>query len=268
MIAPHDHPRGLREIQAWLAGCIVDPSRLDSAGPAAVLGVPPSGDLAARLHAYADGYPARIHESLTEGFPAVMHLVGTGQAFALTQRYIVAHPPRSFNLNHAGSGLVEFLRQDALTASLPFLPDLAWLEWLLLRAFHAEEQAPLDPARIAQWDDGAWASARIRFQPAVAVISSEWPLRDLHDARATPLEEIDIEVRDRPDHVLIRRRGVAVHRDGINATEARVLRALLAGQTLGAVMQSLADHQQDADAIGGWFARWMQQGLIVDIGRI
>lgn len=265
MTAPPNHPRGLRETQQWLARCVLDATRLDAAADGDVLVSPPAGNLAARLHAYADGYPARIREALVESFPAVMHLVGQQQAAALTLRYIAAHPPHSFNLNHAGDALIAFLRDDQLATSFPFLPDLAALEWQVRCAFHAHELAPLDPAQLAGWDEDTWASARLRFQPAVAVVSSAWPVRDLHAARETPLDEIDIDLRDRPDHVLVRRHGLTVHCDSIDAAEARALGALLAGETLGDVMQQLADAEQHPDAIGAWFGKWMQLGLIVGV---
>ena len=217
------------------------------------------------MHAYADGYPARIREALAEAFPAVMHLIGPQPATALTARYIAAHPPQSFNLNHAGNALIDFLRSDELTASFPFLPDLAELESRMIGAFHAEELAPLDAALLAEWDDEMWSAARLRFQPAVAVVTSPWPVRDLHAARETPLDEIDIELRDRPNHVLVRRHGLAVHCDPIDPVEAGALAALLRGETLGDVMQQLADGENDADAVGAWFGRWMQLGLIVGV---
>jgi hypothetical protein len=263
MTAPSDHRHGLRETQEWLARRILDGGQLGSAADG-VLITPPDGNLAARLHAYADGYPARLREALSDTFPAVMHLIGEQQAIALTSRYIAAHPPRSFNLNHAGNALVDFLRDDDLTATLPFLPDLAALEWRMARAFHAEELPPLDPAQLAEWDPESWPSAVLRFQPAVAVVSSPWPLRALHAARDTPLEEIDLDLRDRPDDVLVRRHGLAVHCDGIEAAQAQALARLLAGETLGAVMQQLADRDHDPEAVGGWFSRWMQVGLIVE----
>jgi hypothetical protein len=265
MTAPHDHPRGLRETQQWLARCVLDAAHLEGAADTGVLVSPPAGSLAARLHAYADGYPARIRDALTEAFPAVMHLIGRQQATALTSRYVAAYPPRSFNLNQAGKDLVDFLASDELSAPFPFLPDLARLEWHMLRAFHAEELAPLDPAALAEWDDDAWEPARLHFQPAVAVVSSVWPVRDLHATRETPLDEIDIDLRDRPDHVLVRRHGLSVHCDSIEELEARALQALLAGETLGDVMQQLASAEHDSEAVGAWFGRWMQLGLLVTI---
>lgn len=267
MTVPPSHPRGLRETQEWLSRCILDEARLTAAPVDAVLAPPPSGDLAARLHAYADGYPARIHEALEETYPAVLHLIGHQTALELTRRYLAAHPPHSFNLNRAGDELVDFLRADVLTRSFPFLPDLALFELQMTQAFHAEQMPPLDPATLAELDEEAWGSAVLCFQPAVAVISSPWPLRELHATHETPLDEIDIDLRDRPDHVLIRRDGLAVHCDSLDLVEAPALAALVRGERLGAVMERLAASEHDPSAISTWFARWMQLGLITAVER-
>jgi hypothetical protein len=265
MPLPHERPRRLRDLQEWLAGRIVDPLRLD-AGPASdVLDDPPQGDLGIRLRVYADGYPARIRESLIESFPAVTHLIGERQTTELTARYLRSRPPLSFNLNHIGSQLAAFLRADPLTTSFPFLPDLATLEWHVMRAFHAAQLPPLDPTAFADWGNDDWETAGLRFQPAVAVVRSLWPLRDLHAAREIPVAQIDIDLVDRPENVLVRRHDLLVHCDAIDAREATALQALLSGATLGHVLAHLADCAGDPATVGAWFTRWMQLGLIVGV---
>src|SRR5262249_52105235 len=152
----------LREVQRGMGARIVDAQRLSTAAPEAAEA---ENWLAERLGVYAGGYPVRVQEALAETYPAVAHLVGDGAFAGLVRRFVAAVPLCSYNLNDAGVELPAFLRHDRLSVGLPFLPDLARLEWQLACAFHAHEQTPLDPSAVAAWSLDQWQQAVVRFQP-------------------------------------------------------------------------------------------------------
>ena len=256
-------PPTLRELQRWMAALILDPQRLETSSPEAITSLDREAALQ-RLHVYADGYPARIEESLAENFPALAHLTGAAAFHALTHRYLHAVVLPSYNLNDAGAALAAFLRADPLAAGLPFLSDLAELEWRVARAFHAAALPPLDPTRLTAWSADDWEHAVLRFQPAVALVSSAWPIRELWECQGTPIEAIDVDLNGRPDHVLVYRAGFAVHCLSLPAPEARALRDALAGRHLGELVERLAADDDDPDRVAAWFARWMQLGIVVD----
>lgn len=245
-----------------MAAQIVPLHTSDETAAPAVIAVPAGVQPAERLQVYVGGYPARIEEALADAFPAVAQVVGPGPFRQLTFRYAAATPLRSYNLNDAGADLPAFLSADELAADLPFLPDLAALEWRVARAFHAREEARLDPAPLAAWGLDEWERAGLRFQPAVSLVRSAWPVRDIWTCRQTPVAEIDLDVDDRPQNVLVRRAGREVRCDLADDAEADALAALLCGATLGATTQALATAGGDPAEVSTWFARWMREGLI------
>jgi putative DNA-binding protein len=249
-----------------MAGLIVDGAQLNALArepaPASWLTIPASDAGVERLRVYAGGYPVRVQEALAETYPAVAHLVGDGAFAGLVRRFAAVVPLHSYNLNDAGLELPQFLRTDRLTTDLSFLPDLANLEWRVARAFHAYEQAPLDPAALAGWGLDDWQHAVVRFQPSVAVVTSDWPIRELWECRETPLETIDIDLRGRADRVLVRRAGYAVACESLDEQEGNVLSALLAGETLGTALAVLAERENGAADVSSWFARWMALHMI------
>jgi len=252
-----------------MAGQILNPDRLEACSREAgewraVIAVPERGSAGARLRVYAGGYPVRVQEALAESFPAVAHVVGEGAFADLVRRYVEAIALHSYNLNDAGADLPAFLRADPLTGSLPFLPDLARLEWHVARAFHAHEQATFDPTALAGWSMDDWDGAMLRFQPWVALVTSEWPIREIWEARETPIEEIDIDLHNRPDHVLVCRSGYAVRCESAGSAEAEFLGALLEGQTLGSVVATLTARGGDPASVSTWFARWMALRMIAN----
>lgn len=226
------------------------------------LRLPAEVDASERVAVYVNGYPARLHESLAEAYPAVEHVVGPGLFGALVHRYARFAPLSSYNLNDAGGLFPDFLSRDPSTERLPFLPDLARLEWSVTRAFHSAAEPPLDTTALAGWSMETWARGVLRFQPAVAVVRSAWPIVDVWRHRETAPEEIDIDLRDRPQQALVSRRGLGVRCEEIGALEAEILSQLLQGRRLGELALPRDESAPDAD-ISVLFAGWMRAGLIV-----
>ena len=233
----------------------------------ACLAVPQGVDIDERLAVYVNGYPARIEESLRETFPAVAHVVGPGAFCALVHRYVAAVSLSSYNLNDAGAAVPAFVCGDPLSEGLPFLADLATLEWRVARAFHAHAQPAVLPQRLAAVSPDDWPAVVLRFQPAVAVVRSRWPIREIWGLRDTPVDQIDIDLSGRPDQVLVYRVGFAVQCESIASAEALVLADLLDGVTLGDVMARLDGLGEPPEHVTGWFGRWMNIGLVTDCAR-
>jgi uncharacterized protein len=235
---------------------LCDADRLDD-----WLHVPSPARVGERLEVYAGGYPARVHDALAESYPVVANVLGHCAFHALSQRYATAVPLTSYNLNHAGAGLAAFLRADAVAQELPFLPDLAALEWHVARAFHAADGAPLDP-RALGWSVDDWGNAVLHFQPSVAVIASEWPLLDLWASRETPRDTAEVTRLAQSEHLVIRRVDLVVRCEAVSAAEAQALRGLLDGRCLAAVAGRLEADGFDPAEVLTCFGRWVGEGMI------
>ncbi len=262
----------LREVQRWMAALIWDGKCLEALAQdhhevGALIVAPSRGSTLERLRVYANGYPARVQQSLAQSYPAVAHVIGDAAFRNLVDRFVQAIPQCSYNLDDAGAELPPFLQHDTLRARLPFLPDLARLEWQVVRAFHAADHPQLDPTPLSTWRQDDWERAVLRFQPWVGLVVSDWPLREIWECREAPLEEIDIDLRDCSDRVLVRRSGYAVVCESVDEAEASALGALLEGQTLGDVLATRAVGGDDPVQVSAWFKRWTTLRLITGCER-
>lgn len=261
--------------QRWLASLILEPDApgIASASSRAIAGGAP-GTLRSRLAAYAGGYPARLYDALDEAYPAVRTIVGRDAFAALSARYRTRVPRGAYSLTEAGRNLPEFLASDELTKRLPFLGDLAALEWRVLVAFHAFEKPVHDPASLAGWSEADWSEAGLEFQPSVAVVESRWPILDLWSVRDTPRGRIDVEIEGRPQRVLVRRDGYDVCCDLMDPLQAGLLSRLLAGETLGTVMEGLTREQAAAEVtaiateVANWFGAWTRAGMVAACRKV
>lgn len=256
----------LRQVQEAMAARLLGRARGELVDVGAQLDewlhVPNPARTAERLHVHADGYPARIQESLVETYPAVARVVGAVAFDELAQRFAAAVALTSYNLNDAGARMPAFLRRDSLTQRDTFLAELAELEWRVAQAFHAEEHAGFDP-RALEWSMDEWAHAVLQFQPSLAVLSSDWPLLAVWAARDMPSDSHPIARLDEPEHLIVRRAGYIVRCESVTAQEARALSLLLADGHLFRVAEQLETEGIEPVAVLEWFSRWMNAGMIV-----
>lgn len=246
-----------------MAARILGPAAGDLSDPGDVFDawvqVPAHASAGERMDVYAAGYPSRLYDALLDTYPAVAALAGAEAFAALAGRFAAAAALTSYNLNDVGADLPAFLRTDRLAVELPYLPDLAELEWRVAAAFHAAERPPLDPRRLG-WTIEEWATAVLEFQPAVAVLSSPWPLLDLW-------EHHRLDVAPQPQHVVVRRVDLIVRCEVVAAEEARCLQLLLGRRSLAQTAEQLERDGVDPSIVTDAFSRWTAAGMVVGAAR-
>ena len=254
----------LQEVQRWMRARI-RPAAIPKTPAADSILNPQRGTPGIdRLAVYANGYLARAQEALQEVYETIAQVLGDDAFRELASAYALAQPSHEYNLSFFGRHLPEFLRASPLTAQLPFLPDLARLEWQVCQAFHAAEQPPIDRTTLASLVTADGERVRLVFQPSVGVVSSAWPIADLWQARQQPRTAINIGVTDRPQSVLVSKREQHVRCELVEAPAARLLTGLLQGRTLGEVSAELAHESWASGApIGEWFSGWIRAGLVI-----
>jgi hypothetical protein len=82
-------------------------------------------------------------EALVARFPVIRRLVGDEWFRAMARRFIVSEPARSPSLLHYGETFPRFLRRLNDTASIEYVADIAELEMLQRKAYHAADALPV-----------------------------------------------------------------------------------------------------------------------------
>lgn len=231
---------------------------------------PPAGTLEQRWHIYSSGYVIRIAEALENDYPAVRRILGPGPFTALTRRYLLRHWPRSFDLGRVGDRLASFLEDDPLTRELPFLPDLARLEWLLSEAFLAADAETLAWSDLRAMAPEAVADRPLALLPGTALVRSAWPLLDLWKCKDEPDDKVSIQVEGRPSTVLVFRKGLEARCRPLEENQARLIEAASRGASLADIQVGLADGE-DRDLIQQLldrFRRLVDEGVFQEPGKL
>lgn len=259
-IEKNDDP-GLAECETWMLSRI-SPSA-EKTKPVNLLN--PQGGVPGeeRMSVYADGYKTRIMEGIGDVFPAVRHLTGERLFYELSRDYVTKFPSREYNLSRVGCLFPEFLSGTETAGNLPFLADLARLEWQVSLAFHALQTEPVKPQELAGISPEKWGHLQFVFQEGFGLLESAYPVFDLWQARKTPISEVSIRVEGNPQQVIIFRSGLEVQCLQTDACQVRLLNELRRGTCLEEALEIFSDTPDFEPALlTRWFGHWMQLGII------
>ena len=168
----------------------------------------------ARLAIYRHHVFTSLTAALEATFPVVARLVDRRFFGWLADRYIRAHPPAGPCLVEYGANLPAFIDGFPACAHLPWLGDVARLEWAMNAALHAPESGTLAPADLARIAPSRLARLVLRLEPSVRLLASRWPVDLIWRANQPGAAEtsvdldaggVELEVRRVDDDVVLRR---------------------------------------------------------------
>ncbi|QQS13228.1 MAG: putative DNA-binding domain-containing protein [Rhodospirillales bacterium] len=133
-------------------------------------------DGGARLAVYRHHVLTSLAAALAATFATVERVVGSGFFGALARRHVVAHPPAAPVLAEYGAAFPAFVAADPACATLPYLADVARLDWALNRAYNAPAEAALTAATLAAVPADAIGALRLRHVGSVSIVESPYPI--------------------------------------------------------------------------------------------
>lgn len=179
-------------------------------------------------------------DALAESFPVTQALVGAEFFRAMARECVVTTPPRSPVLTDYATGFPDFIARFLPAVTVPYLADVARIEALRIRAYHAADAAPIADAGYRQLFETPerLAATRVALHPACSWFRSPYAtysiwhahqgLQDMAEARIA-----DIDVM-RGEDVLIARPLFDVVATALPQGAAAWLDALGQGQTFAA----------------------------------
>ena len=122
----------------------------------------------------------------------------------------------------------------AAAASVPYLSDVARLEWAVSCALHAPDATPLDVAALREVAESDHDRVRFVPHPSVRMIRADFPVdtiwRAVFDQDDAALRAIDLD--DAPVWMLVHRLPTGIDVQRLNEAAWRCTSALCAGRPL------------------------------------
>ncbi len=196
-----------------------------------------------RMAIYRANMVAAADKALSSAYPVIRQVVGEEFFHGLAREYQRGTPSTSGDLTDFGARFDAFLAAFEHTQSLPYLPDLAALEWAVHRAGGAADAPDWDAAALGAVEPEQQAAIRFAWSPGLAVIESPHPIVRIWTIHQPGYDgEFSVDWAN-ADTALVARDGFAVVVTECDAADATFIRASLAGTPLGdAATATLATH--------------------------
>lgn len=129
-----------------------------------------------RLQIYRNHLFVTLTAALKSTFPAVCRLVDERFFDFAAHEFIAKHPPSGPCLFEYGAAFPAFLAAFPPCQGLPYLADVAALEWAVNSVANAPDAPALDPAALRAIPPADTPRLVFTPRPSVAWIESRWPI--------------------------------------------------------------------------------------------
>ena len=214
------------------------------------------------LSAYQGSLIGKLSRALEEIYPVCCQLVGEAFFGAMARRYIRQNPSRSPNLGDYGSKLPKFISDFEPAASLPYLPDVAQLEWHWHRVFNGKDQPGLDITALEQVPPEDWGTLIFKLPKHSVLLSSKYPIHRIWQAhQAHQGDPEPINLAEGGVNMLIWRDHTETRIDLPTQEEWMFLQVLASGENFGEICEALTNTTPTID-VATLFPLWVQRGWI------
>ena len=200
----------------------------------------------ARLRIYRHAIAGTLQAALRDSYPVVLALVGEAFFDKLAEHYRLQHPSTGGNLQHFGAALATCIEAMPSLQSLPYLPDIARLEWLRQAAALAGDGPAAEATALSHWAACEPADVRMDLHPSMQYLSSAYPVLTLWRWCQSP-----VGAAPRPDggaeHVLLWREDGEVAMAAVDPATFRCIEALAEGCDLASAYLAATDVDPDFD---------------------
>ncbi|MEP6677788.1 MAG: DNA-binding domain-containing protein [Betaproteobacteria bacterium] len=228
----------------------------------------PAGTARSRMRLYRGNVQGNVRTALANAYPVCAQLVGEDFFDGLAHAYAARTPSRSGDLNEYGDAFAAFLAGFApAVEQVPYLADVATLEWRVHLAHYAADAPQFDAATLAGVAPARLAQLRFVPAAATALVESRWPVASVwraHGANADAVTALD--VTSGGERALVFRPRYRVDVVALGAGDFAFLAAAMAGTAFGGALErALAVDPAFAPepALRRWIAERVIAGVVL-----
>ena len=195
--------------------------------------------------------------ALAATFPTVQAVVGAEFFRGLARAFIGRSLPTQPVLAEYGAGFPAFIAGHDAARDLPYLGDVARLDWALNLAFHAPPGGRLAAADLAALPADRLPSLRLSLAPGAVLVCSPYPLDRIWAASQPEAAADPVDLAAGGVRLLVLRRPDDAAFVSLSAAEA----AFVAGLSEGLTLEEAAGRVEPGFDLSAGFARLLGLGV-------
>lgn len=208
------------------------------------------GPVASRIAVYRNTVQKSLVDVLEVAFPVVCRIVGPRFFYEMARDFVHCHPPTVPQLSVYGADFPAFLAAHPQISTMPYLHDVALLEWARGESYFAADAAALNPAALSALSPEQLPELKLLPHPALRVVQSQFPIHRIWTVNQPSVTDVPMVEMDVAECVLITRPQYEVFIRKPSKGEAVLAAACAEGHNLNdAVVKALdADRAFDLQA--------------------
>lgn len=216
---------------------------------------------ARRLQVYRHNTLSALQDALQCVYPVTRRLVGDEFFVAAAGAYIAANPSHSGNIQDYGGAFPVFLNGYPPAVSLPYLGDVAALEWRRQQTAVAPPHVPMDLAALAAVPVELQPELHFHHQPAARALCSRFPILSIWEFCRQEEPEGILQLEGPGECVLFARPALDVYMRRLTPGEYRFLKGLCRGDTFEVACREALEAEPGFD-VEHQFARLVQEEIL------
>lgn len=186
-------------------------------------------------------------DALLANFPTVVRLVGDDWLRAAASIYLQQSPPSDTRLLYYGASFPDFLDWFEHAQQMPYLGNVARLDWLWTQVHSAQEQPPLETRALARLSPERLLATC--FQPRASVAWAWFTDQPAYSIWRLNREELDIPpaLEWHSEGVLLTRDAGRINWQSFSAAGCTLLDACAANLPLGSALEQTQERHPDLD---------------------
>ncbi len=129
-----------------------------------------------RFSVYRNNVTLSLISVLASTYPVVEEIVGDEFFATMAREFALSHLPKSPVMINYGEEFPDFLKSFAPAQELPYLSDIALLEWHRNTAYHAANAMPVKIEALGDFSEEDLPNLSFDLHPTMALIKSDFPI--------------------------------------------------------------------------------------------
>ena len=220
----------LRDLQSGVRRAVLGSTRPEII--AAILGEEPQAE--ARLNIHRHHVLHSLTEALKANFPVVCSVVDPRFFAYAADAFIRSNPPAGPCLFEYGNTFAEFLSGFEPARGLPYLADLARLEWAAVEAKFAPDALSITAENLRHVAVLDYPNLSFALDPSLRLLHAQSPVQKIWAADQGPEEPQSIDLGTEQAWLMVRRRNEVIEITSIDPATFAFITALQSGRPLAA----------------------------------
>ncbi|MES9862126.1 MAG: DNA-binding domain-containing protein [Candidatus Thiodiazotropha sp. LLP2] len=226
--------------------------------------LPNDGLALQRFQVYRNNFIVLNGDAIADMFPVIKRLVGDEAFRMLATAYVRKHPPMERILLLYGEAFPDFLQSIPELSGLPYLADVARLEFAWTAAYHAADAEALQVQQISDLDDSAFESLMLKPHPSIQFLESEYPVYRIWETNQSDDQDEQVSLDEGFCRLVVIRPEMEVEVREVSTGAFIFLKQLHASVTVGEAYEHTVQFDPEFD-LQAFFQRHLLDGTFCSL---